>query len=105
MKTAEHDQLMSHRQSKKRVSSIMGIFGSSEETNEEKNIDSTGHVNNNIVIQEAKDTHSQLIVNERLYYATLILVLFEVIKLGIFMFSSYKRKLKKAYKGNESSEK
>lgn len=44
------------------------IFGSSEERVEEKTIDSNGQVNNNIVIQEARDIHSQLQYNEKLLY-------------------------------------
>lgn len=89
----------------KHISSNMGIFGSSEENVEEKNIDSAGHVNNNIVIQEAKDTHSQLIVNEKLLYASYALVFFELIKLGMYVFTGYRRRLKKAYQNNEQREK
>lgn len=81
----------------------MGIFGSSEEKTEEKTVDSTGHVNNNIVIQEAADTHQQLIVNEKLFYITSLLVIFEIIKLGVFIFSGYKRRLKKMYGKNNVS--
>lgn len=74
----------------------MGIFGSSEESIEQKTIDTNGQVNNNIVIQEAKDTHSQLLVNSKLLYATYALVFFELIKLATYMFNSYRSKLKKA---------
>lgn len=75
----------------------MGIFGSSEETNEEKTVDSTGHVNNNIVIQEARDTHSQMLINERMLWATYILVTAEVIKLGIYLFTQWRNAIRKKY--------
>lgn len=75
----------------------MGGTSSSEERTEEKLVDSNGQVNNNIVIQEAKDTHNQLLLNEKQLYATWILVGFEFIKLGIYIFSTYKKKLKKDY--------
>lgn len=77
----------------------MGFFGSSEERVEEKTVDSNGHVNNNIVIQEARDIHSQMLYNEKLLYATFILVVFEVIKLAIHLFNSYRKRIKKIYKG------
>lgn len=63
---------------------------------EEKAIDTSGHVNNNIIIQEAKDTHNQLIINEKLFYATCLLVAFEVIKLIVYIVGAYKRKLIKS---------
>lgn len=58
----------------------MGIFGSSEESNEMKTVDTNGNVNNNIVIQEASDTHRQMIMREKLLFATYVLA--EIIKLG-----------------------
>lgn len=75
----------------------MGWFTSSEEIVEENLVDSNGHVNNNIVIQEAKDTHQQLLVNDKLLWATYILVLAEVVKFGIYLFCSYKKTMKKRY--------
>lgn len=42
----------------------MDIFRSSEEFIEKKTVDSMGHVNNNIVIQEARDTHNQKFISE-----------------------------------------
>lgn len=75
----------------------MGIFGSSEENIDQKTIDTNGQVNNNIVIQEAKDTHSQLLVNSKLLYATYALVGFEIIKLATYMFASYTKRMKKAF--------
>lgn len=75
----------------------MGSSESTEQKFEEKTVDSTGHVNNNIVIQEARDTHQQVLLNERMMYATYLLVLFEVIKLSIYMYTQCKGKLKKKY--------
>lgn len=84
--------------------STMGFFGGSEEeSNEAKTVDTTGNVNNNIVLlQEARDTHEQMILNQKLVYASYALVLFEVIKLAVYIFSSYKKKLKKTLSGNKA---
>lgn len=79
----------------------MGLFGSSEENVELKTIDTNGQVNNNIVIQEARDTHSQLLVNEKLLYATYALVGFELIKFGTYLFTTYRKKMKKMFQNNE----
>lgn len=81
----------------------MGLFGSSEERIEEKVVDSTGQVNNNIVIQEAHDTHSQLLINEKLLWATYILIALEVIKLAVYLFTTYRKKLKKALQQNHNN--
>lgn len=61
----------------------MGGFSSSEEVTEEKAVDSNGHVNNNIIIQEAKDTHLHAALSEKLLFATYALVALEIIKLAI----------------------
>lgn len=82
----------------------MGLFGSSEENIEQKVVDSNGQVNNNVIIQEARDTHSQLLLNERLLYATYIMVAFEVVKMGIYLFASYKKKMKKTLRQNMANE-
>lgn len=76
---------------------IMGWFGSSEENNEEKMIDSSGHVNTNIIIQEAKDTHYQAILSEKLVYGTYILIALEVAKLTLCFYNTWKRQMKKKY--------
>lgn len=77
----------------------MGIFGgSSEETNNEKNIDTAGDVNNNIIIQqEAKDVHNQLMLNQKMLIAAYCLVFFEVVKLGIYLYTQFRKNLKKRY--------
>lgn len=80
----------------------MGSWFSSEETKiEEKTVDSTGHVNNNIIIQEARDTHTQMIANEKLLIATYVLCLMEIIKLTLYCVSAYKKCIKKKYLGQK----
>lgn len=74
----------------------MGSSTSSEQV-DEKVVESNGQVNNNVIIQEAKDTHNQLLVNEKLLYATYALIVFEIIKLAIYLLSAYRRKMKKAF--------
>lgn len=61
----------------------MGWLYSSEEEVEVKTVDTTGTVNNNIIVQEARDTHSQMISNEKLLFATYLLVAAEALKLGL----------------------
>lgn len=75
------------------------LFGSSEETeiNEENNIDPKGQVDTNIIIQEARDTHNQLIANAKLLIATYLLVAIESIKLFTYLFLQFKKNLKKKY--------
>lgn len=82
----------------------MGIFGSSEENLESKTVDTTGNVNNNIVLmqQEARDTHDQMILNQKIFYTSCLLVMFETIKLVVYVISSYKKKLKKTIGANKS---
>lgn len=80
----------------------MGIFGSSEESVENKVVESSGHVNNNIIIQEAKDTHSQMILSEKLLFGTYILIGLEFFKIGICLFSAYRRCIKKKYQSSSN---
>lgn len=77
----------------------MGIFGSSEETIESKAIDTNGQVNNNIIIQEARDTHAQMLLNEKLLFASYLLVASEALKLVIYVCHTVKKVLKKKYQG------
>lgn len=77
---------------------IMGSQQSSEEFSEDKLVDSNGQVNNNIVIQEARDTHYQAIHGEKLVYAAYILISIEIIKLGICSYNMWRRQMKKRYK-------
>lgn len=75
----------------------MGIFGSSEERRDEKMVESTGHVNTNIVIQEARDTHDQLKINEKMLMTMYLMCFIEIIRLGIYLFCNFKKSLKKRY--------
>lgn len=81
----------------------MGSSNSSEERSEERLVDSSGHVNNNIIIQEAKDTHQQAILSEKLLFATYILVALEIIKLAICSYNVWKRQIKKKYVANTNA--
>lgn len=65
----------------------MGIFGSSEE----QTLDSTGEVNNNIVLGNSSDNSSKLITLVNL------LCIMEAIKLGYILYSNYRRYMKKKY--------
>lgn len=78
----------------------MGLFSSSEEKIDEKMVDSNGHVNNNIIIQEAEDTHLQAALSEKLLFCTYILVLLEIVKLTICLYTTWKRHMKKKYNRN-----
>lgn len=83
----------------------MGWFSSDEEVTETKMVDSNGQVNNNIIIQEAKDTHNQMLINEKLLMATYWLVAAEILKLGLYCFQTFRRMLKKKYQptGNNNN--
>lgn len=78
----------------------MGWFSSDEETTEEKMIDSSGHVNNNIIIQEARDTHFLAAFSEKQLIATYTLVALETLKLSICFYNMWKRQMKKKYNEN-----
>lgn len=78
------------------------LFGSSEENVEEKMVDTNGNVNNNIIIQEAKDTHLQAALSEKLLCATYALVIFEILKLGICSYNMWIRRMKKKYNNNNA---
>lgn len=74
----------------------MGSSESKEET-EVKTVDSNGNINNNIILQEARDTHSQMVIGEKLLFATYLLVMFETIKILIYIIQSFRKMLKKKY--------
>lgn len=71
----------------------MGWFSYLEETCEENLV--------NIVIQEAKDIHTQAALIEKLLFATYILVGLEMIKLAICSYSMWKRRLKGKYNNEQ----
>lgn len=75
----------------------MGWFDSSEESKEEKMVDSNGQVNNNIIIQEAKDTHHQVGLSEKLVTGTYIIIGIEILKLIICLYTVWRRQMKKKY--------
>lgn len=78
----------------------MGWFSSDEQTTEVKTVDSNGNINNNIILQEARDTHSQMIINEKMLLLTYALVFAEVLKLGIYLFHTLRKTIKKKYQRN-----
>lgn len=75
----------------------MGWFSSSEEIVEEKLVDTNGNVNNNIIIQEAKDTHQLATLGEQLLMATYVMVGLELVKLSICFYKLWHRNLKRKY--------
>lgn len=77
----------------------MGWFTSSEE--EETNmVDSNGQVNNNIIIQEAADIHDQTQISERVLAVMYIMCVLEIIKIGIYIYNSFVKRMKKKYGNN-----
>lgn len=78
----------------------MGWFSSDEQKIDETLVESTGHVNTNVIIQEANDTHTQALLSEKLLVATYVLVALETIKLGICCYNMWKRQIKKKYNNN-----
>lgn len=83
----------------------MGNQPSSKEETEVKMIDSNGNINNNIVFQnEAKDVHQQLLMSEKIYLATCVLIMFEIWKMSIYVFHSVKKSWVRRYgKGNNNN--
>lgn len=75
----------------------MGWFSSDEQEIESKVVDTTGNVNNNIIIREAADIHSAMVISERLLFATYLLVGFEIVKIGIYAFHSLRKCWKRKY--------
>lgn len=75
----------------------MVFFGSSEERIEEKTVDTTGTVNNNIILQEARDTHDQMRLNEKMLFVMYTMCTVEVIKLAMYVYCNFRRKMKKRY--------
>lgn len=67
-------------------------MGSSQSQQETKTIESTGHVNNNAVIQETEDVYSMEIV-----ILLSILCALKILEIGIFLYSKYKQQMKKKY--------
>lgn len=76
-------------------------FSSAESKTDEKLVDTNGQVNNNIIIQEANDTHTQMIINEKLLYATYLLCLIEMFKVILYLVNAYKRHIKKKFEQSQ----
>lgn len=81
----------------------MGLFSSSEERIEEKTVDTTGTVNNNIILQEARDTHDQMRLNEKMLFVMYTMCAVEVVKLAMYVYCNFKRKIKKQYAGQTNN--
>lgn len=83
----------------------MGWFSSSEEEGsvEQKSVDSNGHVNNNIVIQGAKDIHQTSQTSEMLLLSAYFLCAMEIIKLMLYFYTNYTKKLKRRYQTSNGS--
>ena len=81
-------------------------FSSKEENTEnntvDKTVESNGHVNNNIIIQEARDVHQQRKLNEKLVVATYFLCAMELIKFTIYLYLKLKKSMKKKYEQKQS---
>lgn len=73
----------------------MGWFDSSEEQIEQKMVDSNGQVNNNIIIQEAKDVHEQLRLNEKLLTVMYTMCGIELLRLGMYIYFKFIKSIKK----------
>lgn len=72
----------------------MGWFGDSKE--ESKTIDTTGNVNNNVVIEQSVPIHNDELVN--ILYTILII---KIIELVYIIFKAYQRSQKKKYTKNQ----
>lgn len=80
----------------------MGWFDSSEEQIEQKMVDSNGQVNNNIIIQEAKDVHEQLRLNEKLLTVMYTMFGIELLRLGMYIYFKFIKSIKKKYGRNNN---
>lgn len=67
-------------------------MGSSPSQHETKTIESTGHVNNNLVIQETEDVYSMEIV-----ILLSVLCILKILEIGIYLYTKYKQQMKKKY--------
>lgn len=80
----------------------MGWFTSSEEVEMElKTVDTTGNVNNNIIVQSANDNHRQVQIDEKILFATHILIGIKVLQLTIYAFHAIRKMFKRKY-GNQN---
>ncbi len=64
----------------------------SEESKEVKTVDSTGAVNNNVVIQEPVPIH-----NDQMTFILLVICVIKIIELLLFCYKVHLRRMKKRY--------
>lgn len=75
----------------------MGWFGSSEERDESKLVDTNGQVNNNVIIQEARDVHDSRRSNEQMVMLMYFMCGLEIVKCAMYIYCKFVRKMKKKY--------
>lgn len=86
--------------------SNIGILSSSEKNVENKVVDIMVNINNSIGLtqqEKARDTHNRVILNQKIYIASCLMVLVEVVKLTVFATFSLKKKLKKTIGKNTTT--
>lgn len=82
----------------------MGIFGSSEEKVDQKTVESTGQVNNNVVIQQqARDVHTQAELNVKMLYTMYCMCAIEIFKIGTYLYVKFKKNIKKKYNQQQNN--
>lgn len=82
----------------------MGIFGSSEEKVDQKTVESTGHVNNNVVIQQqARDVHTAAELNVKMLYTMYFMCAVELFKIGTYIYVKFRKNLKKKYENQNNA--
>lgn len=67
-------------------------MGSSQSQQETKTIESSGQVNNNVVIQETEDVYSMELV-----ILLSLLCALKILEMGIFLYNKYKQQMKRKY--------
>lgn len=67
-------------------------MGSGQSQQETKTIESSGQVNNNVVIQETEDVYSMELV-----ILLSLLCALKILEIGIFLYNKYKQQMKKKY--------
>lgn len=73
-------------------------MGSTQTKDEQKTVDTTGQVNNNVVIQETVDVYSSEIV-----LLLSVIVVLKLIEFLCYVYMQHARKMKKKYSGNEKA--
>lgn len=73
-------------------------MGGTTSHEEKKTVDSTGEVNNNVVVQETVDVYSSEMV-----ILLSILCILKIIELGCYLYTTHNRNLKKKYSQSQGS--